>query len=273
LIDFSARRYCSPGTPSFEFLIWLAEAEMTRVRMGAPAPLRVSFADTTPVPSAASSRSRAAADWLDRVWRPLLPMLGAVEDPAITADDTTPFLSFDHMFNAMVGAAERGEPVPRLQAPEAARQTVRSMIDKCVGSAPVVITLREAAYDTHRNSNLREWLRFAAGLDAGVIFVRDTAKAHEPLDGFPTYPHASTDVQVRMALYEQARMNFFVSNGPWMMAGLSHAPYRYFMTQYANSHGHGPQYPWAGPDQRIVYALDRFENLTAVWRQPEKSCQ
>jgi hypothetical protein len=259
LIDFSARRYCSPGTPSFEFLIWLAEAEMTRVRMGAPAPLRVSFANTI------------ATDWLERVWRPLLPMLGAVEDPAITADDTTPFLSFDHMFNAMVGAAERGEPVPRLQAPEAARQTVRDMIGKCVGSAPVVITLREAAYDMHRNSNLQEWLRFAAGLDAGVIFVRDTAKAHEPLDGFTTYPHASTDVQIRMALYEQARMNFFVSNGPWMMAGLSAAPYRVFQTQYAGCQG--PQYPWAGPDQRIVYALDRFENLTAAWRQPEKGCQ
>lgn len=84
----------------------------------------------------------------------------------------------------------------------------------------VTITLRECDYWPTRNSRIEEWLKVARwlksrGLEVG--FVRDTAKASEPIDHFPILPSASKNLLTRAAIYSNAKLNLFVNNGPaWL---------------------------------------------------------
>lgn len=86
----------------------------------------------------------------------------------------------------------------------------------------VTITLREAPYWPTRNSIVAEWIKVAAYLtDKGkrVVFVRDTAKADEPIEAYETSPEASRDLGARMRLYASACLNLFTGNGPaWVPA-------------------------------------------------------
>ncbi len=147
---------------------------------------------------------------------------------------------------------------------------------------PYVITLREAEHHPLRNSKVDEWIKFAKTLDGPVVFVRDTVKAYEPIDGFETCPKASIDIHKRMALYQRAKMNFSVGNGPITLAAFTkHIPYLYLLTPVE---GYRPyekqwqidvmglddncQFPWHDPKcQRIEHADDTAENLVRIYRE------
>ncbi len=119
--------------------------------------------------------------------------------------------------------AANGEAVfPMLQAARSDREAIRNFLDlRAKGRRVIVITLREYGYMEKRNSNFDSWLAFADGLDASryaVVFVRDTSHAMEPL--FPeggrhfVCESASTNVGLRMALYESAYLNMAIMHGP-----------------------------------------------------------
>lgn len=84
----------------------------------------------------------------------------------------------------------------------------------------LTITLRETPYWPTRNSNISEWQKVARHfMNKGhdVKIVRDTANATRALPGFTTFPDASMSLQARLKLYEDARLNLFVNNGPaWL---------------------------------------------------------
>ncbi len=265
-LDASHVRYnLASGPLSYDFMIWLIEAEMTRVREGAPAPLRVAFwlgkeEKLTP------ERSQ----WLDNVFRPILRMIGAVEDnTAIRGRHKPMYVPAD-----IVKAYKAGESLPKLK-PDRIIEPVKS---------PVTITLREAEHWVWRNSNMEAWTRFARGLmDKGehVIFIRDTAKAYEPLPGFMTYPRASIDAGERFSLYECAKANLFVSNGPYGLGAYGSRPFLMFnpkekqdspfapntpwFWEVKNGLKMGDQYPWFRPNQRMVWDEDRYENIVGAW--------
>jgi hypothetical protein len=146
----------------------------------------------------------------------------------------------------------------------------------------VTITLRESSYWTHRNSNLAAWVQFAIDLKkAGerVIFVRDTEKADEQIDGFETCPIASSNILARFALYENSKANLFVSNGPATLALYGSKPWLQFTPVekdgapfmgntpkfWRDSMGVpvGEQYPWSANNQRIVwlYEPETYEGI------------
>jgi hypothetical protein len=266
-LDQSYVRYnlCT-GPLGFDFVVWLVTSEMHRIRCHAPAPLKVAFWPGRGKPTNAEKRDM----WLSRVFRPMLPLIGAVEDPkALNGHCTDTYVARD-----IVDAARAGENVPRLKS-----KTL------CVQSNYVTITLRELADET-RNSTIGEWLRFADTLKAEgeqVIIVRDTRKAFEALKGYTTYPTASLDIDVRLGLYEQAKMNFFVENGPQGLCWFSNAPWmsfhqvdeshdanwlrsRWFWQQNVHINP-GEQFPWSSPDQRLVWQADTYENILSAWRE------
>ena len=164
---------------------------------------------------------------------------------------------------------------------------MRDLINPPGKQAPVTITLREAAYSSHRNSNIDEWLKFAEYLIAQgerVLFVRDTKCAADPIEGYETCPAASIDIDVRLALYESAKANLFVSNGPWSLGLFGSRPWLMFnqidaMDPYppntnqwwVNFHGIGvgEQFPWSRPDQRIVWLKDTFVDMCTAWENLE----
>lgn len=267
------------GPLSYDAVVWLMIQEMRRIREGGPAPLKVCFFFGRDGKTGLQATRRH--QMFANVIRPALALIGAVEDEAAVHG----FRSDTYTVKTLVNnVRELGEKTPVLHAPPAAQDYVRKFLG---GRFPVTITLRESDYWPHRNSNLDAWLRFAHDLvwhhGEEVIFVRDTMKAHEPIEGFNTFPLAAIDLHVRCALYEQAKANLFVSNGPASLASFGTRPWLQFLQ--LNSDGHpykadtpsflrqhmamepGDQYPWSAPDQRIVYAADEYENIVAAWRE------
>jgi len=260
---------------SFDFLPWLIDAEMTRVREGAPSPLKIAFTMGQGGESGLNNAYRRIM--YTGVVRPLLSMIGAVETKDATFGRHNPMLTL----KGVTDAARRGEAVPKLKAPAQAMTDVAAML--AGGPAPVTITLRELDTWKHRNSNLKEWLKFADDLEKQgerVIFLRDTAKAGEPLLNRETSPLASTNLHVRMALYEQAKINLFVPNGPWNLQLFGTRPWLmfnevsesdpYFCNTpkfWSESQGieEGTQFPWSAPDQRIIWKADTYKNISEAW--------
>jgi hypothetical protein len=256
---------------NWDFLVWLIDAEMRRIREDAMPPLKIAFTHEDDI-------SETARQFVENVYRPLLPLIGAVEDPRAIGGRRNASLT-PYQISL---AARRGEKVPTLQASEDNRRAVRHNLN---GRYPITITLREAKHWPKRNSNVPDWVRFARDLQAKgehVIFVRDTCRANEPLEDFETWPHASFKVATRMALYQEAKVNLFVSNGPAGLGLFSDRPYLYFLRVYkdkeyeannpdwwvrANGIGEGEQWPWAMPEQRMIWKADSYENLSEAWEQ------
>lgn len=261
---------------SWDFLPWLANATMAAKERGVER-LRVSFmtgpnlgfrSDTLP------GDFEARTAFLDGVMRPALDLFGAVEDPTVQVGH-----GHDYMLAPVCGGAKRGIVVPTISAPQWALDEVDAELN---GKEPVVVTLREASHWQNRNSNLDAWLDFADTLidDDGeeVVIVRDTERALELIRGYRTFPRASLDLKVRAALYERAKANLFVANGPMAIAYFGTRPFLIFKPLVD---GYGPataqwwsdkigvpvgeQYPWCRPDQRIVWDDDSFENITRAW--------
>lgn len=114
------------------------------------------------------------------------------------------------------------------------------------------VTLREEPRLPYRNSNLPAWRAFAA--EIGALVIED----HEvnPIG-----------LHTRMALYAGAEMNFFVVNGPMHVCSLAGYPVMCFAANkceggFANTGiAFGEQYPWHGPEQRLIWEDDTLANL------------
>lgn len=82
----------------------------------------------------------------------------------------------------------------------------------------VTITMRDSFRNTWRNSNRAEWVKVEAELrrrGEDVVVLEDAEDSPMP-------------VAQRLALYEGAKMNLAVGNGPMVLCWLSEAPYLSF---------------------------------------------
>src|SRR5262249_25848580 len=260
---------------SYDFLAWLVTAEMMRIKEGAPPPLVIQF--TRDANDDHLHHVDRRERFLHNVLVPACHRLGA----AVTAPPNQASRSYNkYTYDEIVRLAKMGESVPKFRASDSARNAMKGYLRK----PPVVITLREASYWQHRNSNLTAWLEFGEYLQElgeHVVFVRDTAKADTPLTDFDCCPDASRNLDLRLALYELAKCCIFVSNGPWTLALFSDVPWLMFnkvdaLDDFAPNtprwwqehHGISPgeQFPWSKGNQRIVWQADDLENLIAAWK-------
>lgn len=205
---------------------------------------------------------------LENVMRPALKLVGAheVEEGLLT---NMPYLT-----RYAVDFERGGGEVPYFDIPQEALDEVAHDLK---GRKPLVITLREAAYYTERNSNLPAWMEFARTCGEDVIFVRDSSKADEYLEGLETCSRASRDLLYRAALMRHAKCNLMVANGPWVLALYSPTPWLNFgalrpsLTSWRpgsdkwwiNQMGvpPGEQFPWATSEQRMIWTDDSLENI------------
>ena len=258
---------------NYDFLCGLVEAEMTRIREGAPAPLKICFHNQPREPNAYTSQ------FFNNVMMPAIAMMGAKIDGRALRGKAM----IGHNVKKIVEASRAGEGVPRLQCDPHALAAAQAETAGCV-----TISLREAERWPHRNSNLPDWIKLAEVLkERGerVIFVRDTAMAHEPIEGFETHPMAAISLQTRLALYETAKCNLFVPNGPFGLALFGSRPFICFQ----NTAEHDPyeplrpswwkrnygmtagkdQFPWSYPNQRLVWERDDFPIMLEAWNDLE----
>src|SRR6266576_1318121 len=264
-------------TVGYDFFQWLVNAELVRRREGSPAPLKIHFHPGVGGWEQALNNV-PRKQMFDKVCRPMVPLIGAEE----TDKPTGRYLDHSQAFSytPVIKAFNDGIELPKFSAPKWARKIVRK---KFGNRKPVVITLRETELHQYRNSNIPEWLKFAAWLkDQGedVVFVRDTRTADE-LFAWETYPEAAKELEIRMALYEISKICFFGSNGPFGLVTISDIPwiaiypldnsksYKYNNPDvWAKSMGikPGEQYPWCRPDQKIILKHDTFEHLVEAWQ-------
>lgn len=271
------------GPCCFDFIASLIIAEMNRRRSGAPGPLKVAFRmnDTEEERKLHAEKRQA---FYDGVIFPSLPMIGAVRDNA-SAD--APVMD-RYTLSPIVEFAKAGEEVPLLKPSEDGVKAIAKYLKETTdGQAPVTITLREASYWEYRNSNLTEWLKVAEYLEnqgEKVIFVRDTAKAADPITCFQTCPAASLDLDTRLALYESAKCNLFISNGPWYLGLFGSKPWlmfievnsmlpcfpetpQFWIQWHGVNPGAGEQFPWSKPDQRVIGKRDNADNIIKAWNE------
>lgn len=180
------------------------------------------------------------------------------------------------------GEARYGFPIKM----RAAQRNVYPFRHPSKSSAPVgpyvTITLREALYWPTRNSQLVEWIKAASELKRQghrIIFIRDTAKASEPIDGFETSPAASVNLFSRAALYAGAAANLFINNGPAWLCWFLGAPCLIFRMvspdapcssqEYFAACGLPPggQPAYAKRGQRIIWHDDNADVILAAFER------
>jgi hypothetical protein len=120
----------------------------------------------------------------------------------------------------LINEVRNGSTIPSLFTPRYAIDIMNEWIEKnCGGRKVITISLREATYNTSRNSNLEEWGKFISFLDQEkycVVVVRDTYAS----DNLPAtfinsiiFTPASWNMYLRMGLYSMSYLNLTVSNG------------------------------------------------------------
>lgn len=270
-LDASYVAYNVTQSPvSYDFCTWLINREMDRIKAGAPAPLKVAFWFGRDGKTGLTADHSNRHQMLDYVCRPLLGLIGAVEDPKATKGYSKDFFSSKYICDLY----KEGIAVPKL---------VSNTEVPYAKDSYVTITLREASYWPHRNSKLKEWLRFAdylkkQGLD--VVIVRDTAMADVSIPKYTVDSIAAKDLDYRTALYQNAKCNCFVSNGPAAIALYGDKPFLTFIETddqgaynastsafWENCVGVkvGDQYPWSSPQQKLIWKADFFTNIAVAW--------
>ncbi len=256
---------------SFDFWAWLLNATAYMKRKGHPGPLRIKLTgfkdDVREIDNMTPALRR---QMIENVVRPTIKMLGAVEDDTIENS----LRLFSHSYGPQVDAYRAGESIQKIWFPNIVKQ-----------ERQLTITLREAEYDHPRNSMFEDWLEFAKRRKADgwdVVFVRDTAKADVPIEGFRTAPQASRDLFERAYLYQASACNLSSSNGPTSLLFFSDNPFLVFIS-LGDIKDYGPsmpswwrstahidppheQLPWFNDDQRIVWERDTLENLENAWQ-------
>jgi hypothetical protein len=270
-------------TLGYDFLAWLVAAEMNRIKHKEPGPLEIGFA-VGPDWAVRPKDKIIGPQWdfdhmmMDNVALPLVKMIGAV--PATKVDETF-YWPTNSCFRGAVDLYDEGIAIPKLSHDSAAALAMAKHKGK------ITITLREATHWTQRNSRLGEWLEIADWLrdEQGeeVLFIRDTAKASEPIQGFKTEPMASTDINCRAAVYAGAKCNLFISNGPgtldWfcgdtpslMFIPLSKTDdYKCSDPDWWEAH-HGiparSQFPWFPEHKKIIWEQATFDVVTEAYTE------
>ena len=140
-------------------------------------------------------------------------------------------------------------------------------------SGYVTITMRESFRNKWRDSNRPEWAKVAEYL----------AKRGEEVIVLEECERTPLDLEERMAIYCQAKMNLSVGNGPMVLCWLSEAPYLSFQMpkpvgfekEYAQLEEQwtrlgfpvGSQLSFRGPMQEIVWGPDDFDLIKEKYEQ------
>lgn len=164
----------------------------------------------------------------------------------------------------IIDAARKGVAIPKVRATDAARRYVKSWVSDRL----ITITVRNQTTDSARNSS-QDWAAMRGflltqGYDVCVLYESNIAL------NFERGVWAELDIDLRMAVYERARMNVVGNNGPAELMWFSDAPYMMFNAALpANPYkAHwekyqslrtGDQVPCATANQRMIYRPDTLD--------------
>jgi hypothetical protein len=164
-----------------------------------------------------------------------------------------------HLIGSIIEAARHGLIVPTLKASEFARRKVRDIYAR-LGGKVVTMTLRET-YLKERNSVRGDWDRARRHIESkgyAVAILEDTSSALAHGSGY-----GELNVDLRMAMYQEAELNLQANNGAASLCWFSDKPWRMFGAGVPAEEWKGlfvdeglplgETWPWSSPQQKIVY--------------------
>jgi hypothetical protein len=144
----------------------------------------------------------------------------------------------------------------------------------------VVITVRESDYDKTRNNKHSEWLQFANYLKKNnycPVIVPDTDNSFMANQIYPEiliFNECAWNMELRMALYELAYINFFLPNGPLVLCAWNSncnyiamnmlpegSPVTTKESYEKIGYKIGENYKFAHNGQRLIFKDDTFKNI------------
>ena len=273
------------GPVSYDFVVFLVKAELERKRIGADR-LHVVI-----VPGGGPGGFRDKSKFYDeheakfRLWNICIPacsLIGASVTLAVDWDqaarmvrvgsdvwpadwDRQTLRTRPHLVGGLIGAAKAGTPIPRLNASDHAKRVVR----KLFAGRPVVTMTQRHTYLSTRNTVPSEWRKaqeHISGKGFSVLDIHDVGVALANGGGF-----AELSIDLRMAVYQEAALNLQANNGaaslcwfstsPWLMfdAGVGDTREEWTGLFVDQGLAWGASWPWATPQQRIVYERSTAE--------------
>jgi hypothetical protein len=174
---------------------------------------------------------------------------------------------------------ERGADVKVFRPSEYAMQAASNLMPR-LDKPVVTMTIRKAAFDQERDSELGDWYEFSKvlsdrGFETVVIPDQDDSlrdRAIHELD-WHVIDVASMSLDLRLALYNQADMNYVTNGGLTCVLGYSQAPFmwykvviedsrvaseEYFARRGLERHG---KYPWLNDNQEMIWENDTLDQL------------
>jgi hypothetical protein len=134
----------------------------------------------------------------------------------------TPYMEYREIYNLLSKNKFHG-----FSAPKQGVKYIKSwMKENNIKNPIVVITIRQYDFDILRNSNIDEWVKFAVWVSKKgftPVFIPDTEscfKHDKRLDSFHVFRDPCWNLGLRMAIYEEAFLNF-VKDGPATIAQLN----------------------------------------------------
>ena len=130
-------------------------------------------------------------------------------------------------WNAIRACYEDGQNLQRFESDMRSKALINNWVKaNCAGKKILTFSLRESTYETDRNSNLEAIKSFVKKVDKSkfaIVIIRDLDLASESFSewsdlGAIDGQIAIWDIRLRQAMYERADLNFFVNNGPFVMA-------------------------------------------------------
>lgn len=184
----------------------------------------------------------------------------------------------------LMKAARSGEKIfPMFSSPPGAIEYVEQYLGGFIGSKKlIVITLRSYEYTPERNSNIKDWVRFAKELnpsDFYVVFLLDVETSLDPvpnqLIGMNIFLAGSWNLHLRMAIYERAYLNMAIAQGPMelmfhnerckylIFMPVNSAPLTSIEPLIAEGFIIGENLPFSRKGQHIFWGWDNYENITS----------
>ncbi len=275
---------------SFDAVIFMAQAEMERRKANADRLHVILFGDMRKK----SQYDEAEAEW--RLWNIAIPaahLFGA--EVTYTADrDFAMKLSASaeawwppplapaslknrqHLVGGLIRRVRDGAEIARPRASEYARRACHRNL---AGTKGLVTMTKRRTYLNDRNSDDAVWWNAAHQIGRRgyiVAMIEDTRIALENGEGF-----AELNLDLRMAMYQEAAFNVCANTGPASLLWLSDRPYvmmgagvpadewdGLFVKQGLPL---GESWPWALPNQRIAYGKETAEQILAEFERWESA--
>lgn len=287
------------GPVSYDFIVFLVQAEIERRRTGAD---RMHVAVVPMAGGACRPKPQydaAEAEW--RLWNIVIPaprLLGAGVSLALDWQharrmasekswkcwppdwDRQTLKDRRHLIGGVIRSAVAGAEIPTLSASSRARAEVRKRF--AAKGRPVVTMTMRRTYLPERNSDPEAWFAARAHIEQrgyAVELIEDTSEALGKGRGF-----AELNLDLRMACYQEAALNLQANNGTASLCWFSDRPYVMFGAGVPAEEWRGlfveqglplgENWPWARRGQRISYGREDADTITEAfedWASATKS--